>query len=514
MARDPLAYVGVAALAQLDALARTDAPIAVRAGPPSIIDPGFGEQAAYIRDPARLKVILSTRRGGKSMAWAIEVLEDGEEHPGANYLYIGLTLASARRAVWRDGFKLLDAWFSLGIKFNESKSEATLPNGAMIFLLGMDSSAKQQEKARGGRYRKILIDEAQSFGIDLAELINGPLRAATTDDRGTITLAGTPGFLRTGLFFALTHDQDPGKAGQWTRDDLSTAGRWSGHRWTASDNPHVREQVREEIASMIAINPRIVETPAFQRERLGRWTLDDSKLVYRYAPGRNDFDGKLPNLDQKRGRWHHVLGVDLGYSPDPTSFVVVAYHDHDPCLYVLEADERLELIVSAVATAIAGYQKRFSFDTIVVDGANKQAVQELVQRFNLPLQPADKRGKSDFVEIMNSDWLTERIKIDPSACRWDVTERERGTPESLADQYAALIWDERALKTGRREEHPACRNDTADAVLYAWRHCYQYLARVPVVPPKVGSPEWAAEEERKMEEHAQREAEQGDGWGE
>ncbi len=36
------------------------------------------------------------------------------------------------------------------------------------------------------------------------------------------------------------------------------------------------------------------------------------------------------------------------------------------------------------------------------------------------------------------------------------------------------LWDERALP--RREEHPGCDNHLTDALLYSWRHCYQYLA--------------------------------------
>ena len=43
----------------------------------------------------------------------------------------------------------------------------------------------------------------------------------------------------------------------------------------------------------------------------------------------------------------------------------------------------------------------------------------------------------------------------------------------LMDEYSQLIWDERSQ---RREEHPAAPNHCADAALYAWRHCYQYLA--------------------------------------
>lgn len=467
---------------------------------------------AAIADEARAKVLLCTRRAGKSQEIAHEFLDDAWTHPRANYLYVGLTRESAMKAIWKDGFKLLDERLRLGLRFNESHLTVTLPNGAVIYLLGMDAGEKQVEKARGGRYRKVAIDEAQSFGVDLRDLVK-VLRPALADERGTLTLAGTPGIVHKGLFFDLTHDQDPQTPGRWTRDDPETALRFSGHRWHAERNPHMREQWRAELAEMLAVNPRVVETPAFQREYLGRWVLDDTNLVYRYQVGRNDFDGKLPAFD--RGRWHYVLGVDLGYDPDPTAFVVTAYHDHDRTLYLLEADEGLRLDVTAVAERVKAYEKRFGFDALVIDGANKQAVEEMRRRHSLPLRAADKRGKSDFIEIMNGEWIQGRIKLDPARCVWSVADRPKA-PASLAEQYRSLVWDDRS---SRREEHPACANHAADAALYAWRHAYQYLSETLEEKPSPGTPEWNEAERARMREVARsrvvaRQEEAEGGWDE
>ena len=85
----------------------------------------------------------------------------------------------------------------------------------------------------------------------------------------------------------------------------------------------------------------------------------------------------------------------------------------------------------------------------------------------------------------------------------------------LADEYAGFIWDERSLK---REEHPNCANDLADATLYAWRLCYSYLSVAVDPPPKVGSPEWHKQEEEEMlqseirQYHERHEAE-AESWG-
>jgi hypothetical protein len=78
------------------------------------------------------------------------------------------------------------------------------------------------------------------------------------------------------------------------------------------------------------------------------------------------------------------------------------------------------------------------------------------------LTPAQKQGKADFIEIMNGDFISGYIKIH----------RKLGV--GLMDELQALVWDERAFP--RREEHPGCDNHMTDALLYSWRHCYQYLA--------------------------------------
>jgi len=70
---------------------------------------------------------------------------------------------------------------------------------------------------------------------------------------------------------------------------------------------------------------------------------------------------------------------------------------------------------------------------------------------------------------MNGEFVKAQIKLAPKA-------------QALADEYANLVWDERSTK---REEHPGCENHLADAALYAWRHCYQYLSEKLQEPPNL-----------------------------
>ncbi len=479
--------------------------------PIAFADPAFAPQARFIADTSRFLCVLGTRRAAKTQSILRRFLTDAETHPGANYSYFGLTRQSAKEAAWKDGLKQIDAELHLGLEFNEADLKATTKNGATITLYGLDTAGGAlKERRRGGKLRGAAVDEAQSFsGVDLLSVVQDILRPALMDLRGSLTIAGTPGLVRAGLFYELTRDLDPQKPGVVKRTNLDTATEWSVHYWNAASNPYVAEQQAEDLTSMLAINPRITETPKFVREWLGRWVLDDSNLVYRYQPGRNDYDPRTEGPEARKDvRWHYVLGIDLGFHPDPSAFVVSAYCDTDPTLYVLEADEALRLDITDVAARIKAYQARYRFDALVIDGANRQAVEEMRNRHGLALTDADKRGKADFIEMMNADFARGGVKLNPAGCAWSVEGREKNAPASLGEEYAGLVWDERGLRAPkpRREEHPSCANHGADAALYNWRHCYQYLSRRPTPPPARGSAEWAEAERRAMRAAAERQA--------
>jgi hypothetical protein len=449
---------------------------------PALKSMAFAEQAAFIDDPARLKAALCTRRSGKSLGGLIWLLDAAQETSMCDVLFIGLTRHSTRRAAWKPGVKYLQRDFGLLGQCNETDLSFTLGNGSTLYLLGMDADPRQIEKLLGSKLRRVVIDEAGSFhAIDLKELVFEKLMPALSDLRGEVALIGTPTNIKRGLFYDLTNGNDSCNPGRWVKDG------WSCHRWSAFQNPHMQAQWNEDIAQLKVETSNIEELPWFQQQYLGRWAVDASKLVYRYLIGRNDYT-ELPSLGRK-GRWHYVLGIDLGYE-DPTAFTVCAYHDFDRTLYVIKSTKRKGMDVTDVAERTKQIAALFELDAIVVDNANKQAVEELRRRHELPLTAADKIGKADFIEIMNAEFIAGRIKL------------HLGETAPLVDEYGELIWDDRSEK--RKEEHPKCANHCTDATLYAWRYCYQYLSsEPPPPPPPPGSDEWARQEVERMERDAE-----------
>lgn len=437
---------------------------------PAFLDKRFPKQTAFIKDPALKKAALCTARAGKSYGVGLYLFKEAYENPGANCLYLALTRDSAKRILWKDILKVINRKLGLGSVFNETALTVSLPNGSVIYLLGADSSDDEREKILGQKFKLVVIDEAASFSIDLHDLVYRILDLRVSDERGTICLIGTPGNLIKSFFHKVTTGAEPG---------------WSVHKWSALENPYQRDAHLEKLAEIEKTRPLYKETPAFKQMYLGEWVVDNEKLVYRFADPRNVFT-QLPKY--AKGRWHYVLGIDLGWEDDK-AFVVVAYHDFDPNLYVLSSFKKSHMLLTDMAKKIIALNDEFEFDVVVVDGSAKDAIQDIQHRFGLTLTPADKTGKMDFIDIMNAELIQGKVKLQAQDCL------------SLIDELQTLIVNERSAK---REEDPSCQNHAADATLYAWRHCYQYLSEVPAPErPKLGTPEfqlaYLKEEEARME---------------
>jgi hypothetical protein len=407
---------------------------------PNLVDDNFEAQKKYILDPAPRKGVLCTRRAGKSNGFGRRMYKSCYDFQGSDQLYFGLTRTSAKLIMWDPIIKALDRDLRLGCEFNESELIARIPSGGKIILAGADAKHAEIEKKLGGKFRDIILDEAGSFRQNLRHIIYEMMEPAVTDWEGCVTMGGTPTEITQGLFYDVTTGKEPG---------------WSLHEWDTTDNPYMRIKHLKKIAWIINKNPRIIETPAFRRMYKKEWVIDKESKCYKYEIGLNDAE----EIDL-REQWTYVLGIDLGFD-DSSAFVVSAFNEFDRNLYFIEAYKKSGMIISDVALRIQYYIDKYKPMACVIDNAAKQSVEELKQRYNLPLEAADKRGKAEFIEIMNSEFILGYIKLLPEA-------------QPLAKEYGALIWDEKVKP--KREEHPACENHICDAALYNWRKCFPYLA--------------------------------------
>jgi len=428
--------------------------------PKSLLDPNFKHQNDFINDPAKLKALFCTRRAAKSYTAGLYMIKEALENPGVNCLFIGLTRLSAEGIVWKDILKVINAKHNLGMQFNNSKLTATFPNGSVIWLAGVDTHEDEMRKLLGKKYKLVCLDEASLYTINLHLLIYGILKPAVADNRGTICMMGTSSNITRGLFYDITTGVEQG---------------WNLHTWSAFDNPHMAVQWGEEIQEIKEKRPLFQNTTLYKQWYLNEWVVDQNALVYKFELARNLYT-KRPQALHPEG-WTFILGVDLGYEDD-SAFVVATWHENERTLYIVATHNQKHMDITDVANKIKELQKTYGVAKIIIDGANKQAVEEIQHRHQVPLEPADKTGKADFIEILNAELIQGRVKIH-EGCK------------NLIDELQTLIWetDGEKIKLPKRE-HPALPNHLCDAFLYAWRFSYQYLSEPADKKVVVGSKAW------------------------
>lgn len=403
--------------------------------------PDFPHQNAFINDSSPLILARCSRRSGKSYGAVLRLLKDAYETPKCSVLYLGLTRASVKRIVVKDCLIPIDQQRGLNLKPNAQDLSYTLPNGSVLYLLGIDSSENEKAKVLGQKFKTIVIDEAAFYRhTDLRQLVFEYLKPAVSDYNGHIIIISTTSPKVHNLFYDVDTGKDRG---------------WSIHRWTAFDNPFMAKKIQKEITELRISYPEIEKTPSFRRMYLNEWVIEDGLLVYKYTTG--NLIAELPKLSD--GGWNYVLGVDFGYRDD-TSFVVLAYHDNHPKLYGIAAFKKPNLIVDQVANEINHLRSVYDFTAIVSDHS-KQIVETLRRKYGIPLINATKTDKHDFIEILNSD-----LKIKNFSLLSDT--------QDLLTEWDSLVWDEKKKFVNIYKEDPSCPNHCADACLYAWRFCRQY----------------------------------------
>lgn len=439
-----------------------------------ILSAAFPKQRAFIVDKSRRKAALCTRRAGKTYGIALMLYLAAFSEPYAKTLYLTLTRQQAKDILW-DVLKKLNDDLHLGIhpkQFNETELRIVLPNRSTIKLSGADADNEERNKVLGQPYCLAVIDESAAFRTDLWSLIDTHLSPAMADKLGTIVMIGTPGdFIgpkkRRHMFYAVT----TGKG--WPEGQEGGAAQWSVHQWSAYDNPHMVDNWTTEVAEIEKYRPKFKLTAEYKMMYLGEWAINEDSLVYKFSES-NEVKS-VPALTIAR-----VIGIDLGFN-DATAFTVAGWADHDKTLYFMHSRKYPGWIISQVVDECRRLMAIYPEARLVIDGADKQAVEEMKRRHGLPLLCTEKKGKFDYIRQMNSDLIQCKILVNEPEC------------EALLDEWTTLIWDDRAITP---QELKTCDNHAADSALYAWRYARNFLEEEEIKYDR--SP--AAEVERRWEQ--------------
>jgi phage terminase large subunit len=428
----------------------------------------FAQQAQFIKDPRKLKAALCSRRAGKSHMAGCYVIAEALKHPKSTVPYVALTRGHAKRIMWKT---LLDLTRPYTPQVNLTELRITLSNGSDIVLAGANDEATA-EVFRGQKFPLVVLDECASFRSHFKEMVEEVIEPALIDLNGTLAMIGTPSAACRGLFYeATTQPESP----------------YSLHKWTILDNPFI-PHAQEWLSERMKERGWTVDTPAYRREWLGEWVASTDSQVYAFSRERN-VATQIPS------KMNYILGIDLGYD-DETAFVVVGYRPDDTRLYVVETYAKSEMIITDIVRKVDELSSRYgSFVRIVADtgGLGKQIAAEIRKRYGVPVFPAEKTQKADFIQLLNDDLRLGKILVSPIEI-------------NFIEEITALQWDEE--KEGRFIEDPRFANHRCDAFLYAWRESSHYLSKTPSERPDPFTPKWHEEEEKRLREAIQKAFEQ------
>lgn len=148
-------------------------------------------QKDILEHPARFKIVIAGRRGGKSYA-SIASLAQHARYPGKRCMYVAPSYRMAKQIVWED-LKTMLRERNWAKKINESELTVTLVNGSTIFL----RSADNPDSIRGIGLDYVVLDEAADIP-KLQDTWQAVIRPTLADREGSALIISSPkgkGFL-------------------------------------------------------------------------------------------------------------------------------------------------------------------------------------------------------------------------------------------------------------------------------------------------------------------------------
>lgn len=413
----------------------------------------FEQQLALIRDTAKYKTGVCSRRSGKTVGCAADLVDTAQSFPGTVSLYITLSRLNAKRIIWGELLEI-NRIYGLGASANETELCLTFPNASKIYLTGA-KDRQEIEKFRGLALKKVYIDEAQSFKAYIQTLIDEILAKALFDHDGTLILLGTPGPIPAGYFY-----------------EASQSSEWSHHGWTMLDNPFLERKSGKKAMELIEADCKrmgvSVSDPRIQRECFGKWASDPNSLVFRWAEA-NHYD-RLPD-----GRkWSYVLGIDVGWS-DSDAIAVLGWCEKGPEAYLVEESVKAKQGITELAAEIDRLVKAYDPVSVVMDtgGLGKKIAEEMTKRYGLPIKAAEKTRKYEYIELTNDALRTRRL----------LAKRD----SQFAQDSFLLEWDKDKSTGDKLVVSDVFHSDITDALLYAYREALHWLHVPEAVPLKVGT---------------------------
>lgn len=429
----------------------------------------FNKQLDFVSDPSPFKVAVCSRRSGKTVACAADLISKAMAQEGVVCLYITLSRNNAKKIIWPEIQKINRA-FKLGGSEDNTELSMRFPNGSIIYLSGAKDAAEIQ-KFRGLPIKLVYIDECQSFREYIRDLIDDILAPALMDYAGSICLIGTPAPVPTGFFHECAVETDT----------------WSKHGWNFFDNPFISQKSGLPHQQLLdrELKRRGVEAndPSIQREWFGKWSLDLDSLLLHYTSEKNHYDELPP------AKWNYIMGIDLGFV-DADAIGILAWSESRPETFLVEECVVSKQGLTELVSSIQNLTSKYPVSKMVIDegGLGKKIAEEIRRRHQIPVQPADKIRKMENIAFLNDALRTGRFKAKKNS-------------QFAQDSFLVEI-DRDKTTPDRIRIKDGFHSDIIDAVLYAFKESPAFGYQVPAPQLKPYTKPWFHKLENEMEERA------------
>lgn len=398
----------------------------------------FGPQRKFFDSPAKRKVGYCTRRAGKTLGIAREILRVLLRNPTSLQIYFAQSQVAAKTWMWSE-LKTIIRRKRLPITWHEQDLWLIHERGGGKCLFRGAEDDDELDKHRGPAYIRVYIDEAGHFRRNLKKLITEVAGPALRDHGGICYMTGTAGPVREGHFF------DAVEGNLVRQSDGKPV--WELHEWSLQDNPHLSDEAKDERRIIDDDGFTGQDDPRFLREYKKIWAVDTDKRMFAFHPERNVYSGELPSGHE----WQGLLGVDFGWN-DQTAISMIWYSLTHPHCFIPESWGESKQYTDDVAHQIFEFKKRYGVSRIVGDvgGYGKAIVVHLQRDYGIAISAAKKREKLDHLAFFNS-----------ALKRGDLLIHAR---DELTRQFPKVEWN--YTRTGAANHS---RDDRCFSALYAWR---------------------------------------------
>jgi len=357
-----------------------------------------------------------------------------------------------------------DEAFGIGADFTEHNLTMTMPNGARLQLFGADMK-NFIRRLRGIKTPGVGVDEAQEFGSHIEQLADDVLIPTIADYKdGWIALTGTPGPIPHGFFYDITEKKKYG---------------YSLHSWSLYENPYM-PNAKEFVEDLKKRKGWSDASPTLLREWKGQWVLDLDALVIKYQKEINDYQ----SLPEPIAGWEFIIGVDIGFD-DADAIAVIGWNPKVKASYLVEECINKKQGITELAMQIESLIRKYNPIKVVMDtgGLGKKIAEEIRRRYSIPIMPAEKERKFEFIELLNDALRTRRFFA-------------KSTSRFVQDS-SLLKWDQSSDKLKVSDNY---HSDIIDAVIYAFRESLHWTYEPEPFKPRPGNKEWLNQQAKQIEE--------------